>query len=102
MSAQKYLKVVEEHRVAACKLVALTDQTTKINQKTFLNIVFGLKNRHRFFSGIHILLELATGGDLFDKIGAGDEVGKWIGSLPVRAMLDAQLNNLWIHARCEI
>ncbi|KAF8883805.1 kinase-like domain-containing protein [Infundibulicybe gibba] len=122
MSAQKYPKVVgydlvqqiggggfstvfravniEEHRVAACKLVALTDQTTETDRKTvekemrvhaalkhenvleFLNaVVVELKHRHRFVPGIYILLELAAGGDLFDKIapdvGVGDEVAHY-------------------------
>lgn len=79
---------VEDHRVAACKLIALTDETTEKERKTvekemrvhaalkhiyvleFLNaVVVELKHRQHFVPGIYMLLELATGGDLFDKIG---------------------------------
>ncbi|TFK64215.1 Pkinase-domain-containing protein [Pluteus cervinus] len=88
---------VEEHRVAACKVIALTEQTTDKERKTiekemrvhsvlkhanvleFLNaVVVELKFQKQFVPGIYILLELAAGGDLFDKIapdvGVGDEV----------------------------
>ena len=41
------------------------------NVLEFLNaVVVELKHRHIYHPGIYILLELAAGGDLFDKIGA--------------------------------
>ncbi|TFK38828.1 CAMK/CAMKL/CHK1 protein kinase [Crucibulum laeve] len=87
----------EEHRVAACKLIALTEETTDKERKTvekemrvhaalkhqnvleFLNaVVVEPKHKHQYVPGIYMLLELATGGDLFDKIapdvGVGEDV----------------------------
>lgn len=78
----------DEHRVAACKVIALTDETTEKERKTldkeirvhaamkhtnvleFLNaaIVENEPNA-RYVPAIYMLLELASGGDLFDKIG---------------------------------
>ncbi|KAF9065026.1 CAMK/CAMKL/CHK1 protein kinase [Rhodocollybia butyracea] len=88
---------LEEHRVAACKLVSLNEQTTEKERKTIekeIRIHSILKHvhvlefigavtvepKHKDFyvPGIYMLLELAAGGDLFDKIapdiGVGDEV----------------------------
>ncbi|KAF7760630.1 hypothetical protein Agabi119p4_10039 [Agaricus bisporus var. burnettii] len=88
---------VAEHRVAACKVISLTPATTDKQRKTiekemrvhaalkhsnvleFLNaVVVELKHAHLYFPGIYMLMELAAGGDLFDKIapdvGVGDEV----------------------------
>ncbi|KAF8873617.1 kinase-like domain-containing protein, partial [Infundibulicybe gibba] len=104
MSAQKYPKVVgydlvqqiggggfstvfravniEEHRVAACKLVALTDQTTETDRKTVekeMRVHAALKHENvlEFLNAV----VLAAGGDLFDKIapdvGVGDEVAHY-------------------------
>ncbi|KAK0438423.1 kinase-like domain-containing protein [Armillaria borealis] len=87
----------EEHRVAACKVISLTDATTEKERKTidkemrvhaalkhtnvleFYNaVVVEVKHKHLYHPGIYMLLELAAGGDLFDKIapdvGVGDEV----------------------------
>ena len=77
-----------EHRVAACKFIALTEQTTETERKTvekemrvhaalkhehvleFLNaVVVDLKHKQTYIPGIYMLLEFAGGGDLFDKIG---------------------------------
>jgi serine/threonine-protein kinase Chk1 len=74
--------------VAACKLVALNEQSTDKERKTiekemrihsalkhknvleFLNaVVVEMKHKHLYVPGIYMLLELAAGGDLFDKIG---------------------------------
>jgi serine/threonine-protein kinase Chk1 len=74
--------------VAACKLIALNDQSTDKERKTiekemrihsalkhknvleFINaVVVEMKHKHVYFPGIYMLLELAAGGDLFDKIG---------------------------------
>lgn len=74
--------------MAACKVVFITDQTTDKDRKTiekeirvhsllkhihvleFINaVVVEQKHRDVFVPGIYILLELAAGGDLFDKIG---------------------------------
>jgi serine/threonine-protein kinase CHEK1 len=78
----------EEHRVAACKVVALTPETKPYDRKMiekemqvhsalkhpnvleFINAVIVEPNgRSRYHPGIYMLLELAAGGDLFDKIG---------------------------------
>jgi serine/threonine-protein kinase Chk1 len=41
-----------------------------LNVLEFLNaVVVELKHKHMFVPGIYMLLELAAGGDLFDKIG---------------------------------
>ncbi|KAF8190055.1 kinase-like domain-containing protein [Pholiota molesta] len=80
---------IEEHRVAACKLIKLTDDTTEKDRKNvdkemrvhaalkhkhvleFLNaVVVELKHRMLYVPGIYMLLEFAGGGDLFDKIAA--------------------------------
>ncbi len=77
-----------EHRVAACKVIALTSSTSDKQRKSvdkemrvhaalkhrnvleFLNaVVVELKHAHLYFPGIYMLMELAAGGDLFDKIG---------------------------------
>ena len=79
---------IEDHRVAACKLICLTEQTTEKERKTidkemkvhsalkhnnvleFLNAVaVEPKHRQHYVPGIYMLLEFAAGGDLFDKIG---------------------------------
>ncbi|EKM76676.1 hypothetical protein AGABI1DRAFT_122426 [Agaricus bisporus var. burnettii JB137-S8] len=88
---------IAEHRVAACKVVALTPATTELERKAiekemkihaalkhmnvleFINaVVVELKHADSYFPGIYMLMELAAGGDLFDKIapdiGVGDEV----------------------------
>ena len=78
----------EEHRVAACKVVSLTPETKPYDRKMiekeiqvhsalkhsnvleFMNAVIVEANgRSRYHPGIYMLLELAAGGDLFDKIG---------------------------------
>ncbi|KAJ6553690.1 kinase-like domain-containing protein [Mycena vulgaris] len=89
---------LQAHRVAACKFVYLTAQTSEKERKTvekemrihaalkhthvleFINaVVVELVNLNRYVPGIYMLLELAEGGDLFDKIvsdvGVSDEVG---------------------------
>lgn len=79
---------VEKHEVAACKLVAITKDTTEQERKIidkemkihaalhheyvlrFISaIVVELKHQARYVPGIYMLMELAGGGDLFDKIG---------------------------------
>ncbi|KAF8959862.1 kinase-like domain-containing protein [Flammula alnicola] len=90
---------VEDHRVAACKLILLTEETTEKDRKNvekemrvhaalkhtnvleFLNaVVVELKHKLRYVPGIYMLLELAGGGDLFDKIapdvGVGEDVAQ--------------------------
>ncbi|KAI5122878.1 hypothetical protein M0805_003330 [Coniferiporia weirii] len=77
----------DAHRVAACKVIALTEETTAQERKTldkeirvhaamkhtnvleFLNaVIVENDGRTKYFPGIYMLLELASGGDLFDKI----------------------------------
>jgi serine/threonine-protein kinase Chk1 len=79
---------VEDHRVAACKLISLSENTTEKDRKMidkemrvhsalkhenvleFMNaVVVEPKHRHHYVPGIYMLLEFAAGGDLFDKIG---------------------------------
>jgi serine/threonine-protein kinase Chk1 len=79
---------VPEHRVAACKVILLTESTTEKERKTvekemrvhsalkhqhvleFLNaVVVELKHQAIYVPGIYMLIEYAGGGDLFDKIG---------------------------------
>ncbi|EDR04712.1 uncharacterized protein LACBIDRAFT_304059 [Laccaria bicolor S238N-H82] len=90
----------EDHRVAACKLVLLTPSTSEKERKNiekemrvhaalkhanvleFLNaVVVEQKHRDVYVPGIYMLLELAAGGDLFDKIapdvGVGDQVAHY-------------------------
>lgn len=82
---------VKNHRVAACKLVHITDKTTENDRKKvdkemkihdalkhqnileFISaVVVELKYKDRYVPGIYMLLEFAAGGDLFDKIGGCD------------------------------
>lgn len=79
----------EQQRVAACKVVSLTPETTAqdrkmldkeirvhsamkhINVLEFLNaVIVESEAKTKYYPGIYMLLELASGGDLFDKIGA--------------------------------
>ena len=78
----------QEHRVAACKVVTLTPETKPYDRKMiekemqvhsalkhanvleFMNaVVVEANGKSRYHPGIYMLLELAAGGDLFDKIG---------------------------------
>ncbi|KAG6883828.1 hypothetical protein C0993_003510 [Termitomyces sp. T159_Od127] len=77
---------VDTHRVAACKLTAVTQPAArKAAEKEmrihavlkhphvleFLNaVVVEAKHAHLYVPGIYMLMELAAGGDLFDKIGS--------------------------------
>ncbi|KAJ7110723.1 kinase-like domain-containing protein [Mycena crocata] len=91
---------IEEHLVAACKVISLTPETTDKQRKTiekemrihaalkhtnileFIDaVIVELKHHESYVPGIYMLLELAAGGDLFDKIapdvGVGDEVAHY-------------------------
>lgn len=91
----------EERRVAACKVVFYTEQTTDDDQKmlerevrihsalthanviAFINaVVVDGKRPSAFVPGVYMLLELAAGGDLFDKIGESrypcSRPGRWL------------------------
>ncbi|KAF4622994.1 hypothetical protein D9613_001342 [Agrocybe pediades] len=78
---------IETEQVAACKVMKLTEETTDKERKLveremrihsslkhnnvleFLNaVVVEVKHRALYFPGIYMLLEYASGGDLFDKI----------------------------------
>ncbi|PPQ83836.1 hypothetical protein CVT25_000895 [Psilocybe cyanescens] len=80
---------IPEHRVAACKLIMFNEETTDKERKAiekemrihtalkhenvleFMNAVaVELKHKLIYVPGIYMLLELASGGDLFDKIAA--------------------------------
>lgn len=79
---------LETRKVAACKVVALTSETTKAERKAlekemkvhavlkhanvleFISAVVVEPNKgHDYYPAVYMLLELAAGGDLFDKIG---------------------------------
>ena len=79
----------QDHRVAACKVVALTPKTTQADRKSidremrvhaalkhanvleFLAaVIVELGTESPYVPAIYMLLEFAAGGDLFDKIGA--------------------------------
>ncbi|KAF8992340.1 CAMK/CAMKL/CHK1 protein kinase [Cyathus striatus] len=89
----------EEHRIAACKHILMTENTTIKERKTvekemrihatlrheyileFINgVVVEVKHKHIYEPGFYMLMELAAGGDLFDKIapdvGVGEEVAQ--------------------------
>ncbi|KAI0916514.1 hypothetical protein AcV5_002985 [Taiwanofungus camphoratus] len=91
---------LEDHRVAACKLIALTPETTEKDRKTLnkeIRIHSALKHPYIldfigavivepdtstvWYPGAYMLLELAAGGDLFDKIapdvGVSEEVAHY-------------------------
>lgn len=74
--------------MVACKVMLLDENTTDKERKTmdkemrvhvslkhenvleFINgFVVDLKFKEKYFPGVYMLLELAAGGDLFDKIG---------------------------------
>jgi serine/threonine-protein kinase Chk1 len=74
--------------VAACKLIRITEETSEKDRKViekemrvhsalkhanvleFMNaVVVEAKHKHHYVPGIYMLLEFASGGDLFDKIG---------------------------------
>ncbi|KAF7291910.1 Protein kinase domain-containing protein [Mycena indigotica] len=88
---------LEQHLVAACKFVPITPHTTDKERRTlekemrihntvkhvnclaFIDAcVVELKLSAKYIPGFYFLIELAAGGDLFDKIapdvGVGDEV----------------------------
>ncbi|GBE84122.1 Serine/threonine-protein kinase CHK1 [Sparassis crispa] len=90
----------EDHRVAACKMIALTADTTanerrlldkemnvhrELKHKNVLEFISSVtiepKKKSPYLPGLYMLLELAAGGDLFDKIapdiGVGDDVAHY-------------------------
>ncbi|KAH9923815.1 CAMK/CAMKL/CHK1 protein kinase [Fomitopsis serialis] len=86
----------DTREVAACKVVTLTLETTAQERKTFdkeMRIHQALKHENilefktavivepnepklRYYPGLYMLLELAAGGDLFDKIAPDIGVGE--------------------------
>ncbi|KAF7323659.1 Protein kinase domain-containing protein [Mycena kentingensis (nom. inval.)] len=88
---------IDQHLVAACKVVLITPQTTDKERKSldketrihaalrhdnilaFIDCcIVELQHQAKYVPGVYILMEMAAGGDLFDKIapdvGVGDEV----------------------------
>jgi serine/threonine-protein kinase Chk1 len=80
---------LESHQVAACKLVHINEETTKKERNAldreiqlhaalkhhnvleFLHAaIVEPKYKRQYIPGVYMLLDLAAGGDLFDKIGA--------------------------------
>ncbi|PSR97727.1 hypothetical protein PHLCEN_2v4269 [Hermanssonia centrifuga] len=91
---------IPEHRVAACKVVRLTPETTKTERKTLdkeIKVHAALRHRNvlefisavivepdggsLYIPAVYMLLELAAGGDLFDKIapdvGLGEDMAHY-------------------------
>lgn len=78
----------ETHRAVACKVVSLTKQTSPEQRKVLekeMKVHAALKHRNvlefigakvvgperkDYYPAVYMVLELAAGGDLFDKIGA--------------------------------
>lgn len=84
---------IEEERVAACKVVDLTPKTTDEERRTlrkemkshsrmqhpnvieFYNAVIVEPNSNSpYYPAVYMLLEMAAGGDLFDKIGRCESI----------------------------
>ncbi|KAG1719656.1 kinase-like domain-containing protein [Suillus lakei] len=91
---------IESHQVAACKVIFIKEQTTERERKAvekemklhkllkhkhvleFLHAaVVERKYKEHYVPGMYMLLELAAGGDLFDKIapdiGIGEDVAHY-------------------------
>ncbi|KAI9567517.1 kinase-like domain-containing protein [Boletus coccyginus] len=98
---------VENHRVAACKLIYITNETTDKDRKTvdkemkihaalkhrnvleFVSaVVVELKYKHHYVPGIYMLLEFAAGGDLFDKIAPDVGTGEDVAHLYFKQLVD--------------
>ncbi|KAJ7054487.1 kinase-like domain-containing protein [Mycena amicta] len=97
---------IEEHRVAACKVVLLTHQTTdkeRRNLEKEMRIHASLKHENclafidacivelhhqsKYVPGFYLLIELAAGGDLFDKIAPDVGVGNDVAHLYFHQLL---------------
>ncbi|CAK5263611.1 unnamed protein product [Mycena citricolor] len=78
---------IRDHRVAACKVIRITDRTLsedrkKVDKEMRIHaqlkhtnvlelldaVIVEMKYAQRYHPGYYLLLELAAGGDLFDKI----------------------------------
>ncbi|KAH0835916.1 kinase-like domain-containing protein [Lanmaoa asiatica] len=98
---------IDNHRVAACKLIYITDETTDKERKTvdkemkihvalkhrnvleFISAaVVELKYKHHYVPGIYMLLEFAAGGDLFDKIAPDVGTGESVAHLYFKQLVD--------------
>ncbi|KAF8439085.1 kinase-like domain-containing protein [Boletus edulis BED1] len=106
---------IENQRVAACKLIYVTDDTTEKERKTVdreMKIHAALKHRnvlefisavvvepkykHHYVPGIYMLLEFAAGGDLFDKIAPDVGTGEDVAHLYFKQLVDGMQ---FIHAQ---
>lgn len=86
---------IENHQVAACKVIFIKEQTTERERKVVekeMKLHKLLKHKHvleflhaavverkykdRYVPGMYMLLELAAGGDLFDKIAPDVGIGE--------------------------
>lgn len=86
---------IENHQVAACKVIFIKEQTTEKERKAVekeMKLHKLLKHKHvleflhaavverkykdHYVPGIYMLLELAAGGDLFDKIAPDVGIGE--------------------------
>ncbi|KAG9313546.1 kinase-like domain-containing protein [Chiua virens] len=97
----------ENHRVAACKVIFITDKTTDQERKSvdkemkihaslkhrsileFISaVVVELKYERHYVPGIYMLLEFAAGGDLFDKIAPDVGTGEDVAHLYFKQLVD--------------
>lgn len=63
-------KTTEKERKTIDKEMRVHSALKHQNVLEFINaVVVELKHKHQYVPGIYMLLELAAGGDLFDKIG---------------------------------
>lgn len=104
---------IEDHRAAACKVVALSDETPDKDRKVidkemrvhtalkhrnvleFLNaIIVETKYKHQYYPGYYMLLEFAAGGDLFDKIAPDVGVGEDVAKLYFSQLVDGMVSFL--------
>ncbi|KAI0051546.1 Pkinase-domain-containing protein [Auriscalpium vulgare] len=86
---------IEDHRVAACKVVSLTPKTTNAERKSLdkeMRVHSALKHKNvlefinavivepdgktPYYPAFYMLLEFAAGGDLFDKIAPDVGIGE--------------------------
>ncbi|KAI0354129.1 CAMK/CAMKL/CHK1 protein kinase [Trametes cingulata] len=100
---------VEKGRVAACKVIAITPETTEAQLKSIekeIRVHSALKYKHILeligaaklpperavasghFPGMYLLMEMAAGGDLFDKIAPDEGLEDEVAHFYFRQMID--------------
>ncbi|KAI0055713.1 CAMK/CAMKL/CHK1 protein kinase [Artomyces pyxidatus] len=98
---------IEDHRVAACKVVTISKSTTAAERKTLdkeMRVHAALKHRNvlefinavivepdgksPYFPAFYMLLEFAAGGDLFDKIAPDVGINEDLAHFYFKQLLD--------------